>query len=102
MAARLNPRHQQFVRDKIQSSQIINRLQNHIDGSVELSSTQVRAAEILLNKCVPNLQSTEVKATVTYEDARELSDAILANIATASGAGVTGPESGEVESPSVH
>ncbi len=59
MAARLNPRHQDMVRDKIQASQLINRLQNHVLGEIELSQTQIQAAKILLDKSVPNLQSIE-------------------------------------------
>ena len=57
---RLHPRHQDEVRAKIQSSQIINRLQNHLDGEVELTSTQVKAAEILLRKSIPDLSATEL------------------------------------------
>jgi hypothetical protein len=48
------------VRRKIKSSQLINRLQDHVDGGVELSSTQVTAALGLLRKCVPDLSSTEL------------------------------------------
>ena len=68
MAARLNKRHQGFVRDKIQASQIINRLQNHLDGKVELSQTQLRAAEILLKKSLPDLSAVEM----TGEDGKPL------------------------------
>ena len=48
MPKRLNPRHQQMVRDKIQTSQLINRLQSHIDGDVELSPSQIDAAKFLI------------------------------------------------------
>lgn len=58
--ARLNPRHQEMVKAKIQASQIINRLQNHIDGKIELSPTQVSAAKILLDRSVPTLSSVEM------------------------------------------
>jgi len=47
------------VRQKIQTANIISRLQKHVDGQVEMSPTQVRAAEILLQKVVPNLASIE-------------------------------------------
>jgi len=47
------------VRQKIQTANIITRLQKHVDGDVEMSATQVRAAEILLQKVVPNLASIE-------------------------------------------
>lgn len=56
----MNKRHQDMVREKIQTSQLINRLQNHVDGETELSTTQLKAAEILLNKSLPNLKSTEI------------------------------------------
>ena len=64
MAKRLNPRHQEMVRDKIQATQLIKRLTSHALGEIELTSTQVRAIEILLNKSVPNLQSIDMQADV--------------------------------------
>jgi hypothetical protein len=60
MPARLNPRHQQMVRDKIQASQLINRLEAHAMGEVELSATQVRSIEVLLKKVVPDLSAVQV------------------------------------------
>ncbi len=65
MAARLNPRHQQMVRDKIQATQIVNRLEGHVLGDLELSPTQIQAARILLDKSVPNLQAIEHTGEVT-------------------------------------
>jgi hypothetical protein len=38
----------------------MNRLAAHVEGVVDLSPTQVRAAEILLKKTVPDLARTEV------------------------------------------
>jgi hypothetical protein len=56
MAARkLKPRHQDEIRQKIQASQLINRLTDHALGKVEMSATQVRAVEILLKKSIPDL-----------------------------------------------
>tara|TARA_Y100000310_G_scaffold79766_1_gene76452 strand:- start:8283 stop:8519 length:237 start_codon:yes stop_codon:yes gene_type:complete len=60
MAARLNPRHQEMVRDKIQASQLINRLQKHVDGELELSVTQIRAIECLLDRSLPKLTATDI------------------------------------------
>jgi flagellar biosynthesis/type III secretory pathway M-ring protein FliF/YscJ len=57
MAARLNKRHQDFVREKIKASQLVNRLTDHAFGEIELSTSQIRAIEILLNKSVPNLSN---------------------------------------------
>lgn len=44
-------------REKIRTSMLINRLQNHVAGRIEMSSTQLRAAEILLRKNLPDLQA---------------------------------------------
>lgn len=52
MAARLNRRHQQSVKDKIQGSQLVNRLQNHALGKCDMTASQVKAAQILLGKIV--------------------------------------------------
>jgi hypothetical protein len=60
MAKRLNPRHQDMVRDKIQAIRIVEELQRHVFGDRDMTSTEIRAAEILLNKTVPNLQTTEL------------------------------------------
>jgi hypothetical protein len=66
MAARLNNRHQQMVKDKIQASQLINRLQNHANGEIEMSSTQVDAAKFLLNKVISNAP-VEIDANIDGE-----------------------------------
>jgi hypothetical protein len=59
VAARLNRRHQDMVRDKIQANQLINRLESHALGEVELSQTQIKAIEILLKKTLPDLSAVE-------------------------------------------
>ena len=45
------------AREKIRTTQLINRLQDHALGEVEMSTTQVRAVEILLKKRVPDLSA---------------------------------------------
>lgn len=54
MAARLNNRHQDFVKAKIQASQLVNRLQNHALGKIKkgMTDSQVRAAMGLLGKVI--------------------------------------------------
>ena len=47
------------IRSKIQATQIINRLQKHIDGDIEMESTQVTAAVALLKKTVPDIQAVQ-------------------------------------------
>lgn len=61
MAARLNRRHQESVREKIRATQLVNALQKHVfsvDKDKKLDSTQVTAALGLLKKCVPDLSAT--------------------------------------------
>jgi len=66
------------TRQKVQASQLINRLQNHVLGTIGLSATQVRAAEILLKKTLPDL--TESKNVNIVRRVSELSDGELAGI----------------------
>jgi hypothetical protein len=37
----------------------MNRLLKHVEGEIELSNSQVKAADILLKKVVPDLARTE-------------------------------------------
>jgi 5-methylcytosine-specific restriction endonuclease McrBC GTP-binding regulatory subunit McrB len=62
MAIRKNLKQTQKTREKIQTSQLINRLQNHAlsDEINELKPSQLKAIEILLKKSLPDLQSTEI------------------------------------------
>jgi hypothetical protein len=60
MAARLNPRHAEMVREKIRASQLVNRLEDHALGEAEMSATQVSAALGLLKKVVPDLSAQQI------------------------------------------
>lgn len=63
MAARtLRPRHQDEIRQKIQTSQLINRLENYAlsDSEDELSTGRLKAIEILLRKTLPDLSATQL------------------------------------------
>ncbi len=81
MAARNTLWTPEIVRQRIQASQIMNRLQDHILGLVELSPTQIRAAEILLRKTVPDLTAIQHSGTIGVEKPEELNDSVLAHIA---------------------
>jgi hypothetical protein len=59
MAERLRKTHQDDVRAKIQTSQLINRLTGHALGNIELSQSQVRAIEILIKKTLPDLSAVQ-------------------------------------------
>lgn len=60
MAARLNRLHQDSVREKIKVGVIVDRLEKHIAGEIELSATQVRSAQILLDKSLASLTNTQL------------------------------------------
>jgi len=61
MAARINKRHQDAVRERIETSQLINVLQAHaLNGDGEFPPTRMKAIEILLRKSLPDLSSVEM------------------------------------------
>jgi len=60
ITAKLNPRHQQLIRDKINAALLIDKLQQCALEGLELTSQQMKAIEILLKKSVPDLQSVEM------------------------------------------
>ena len=62
MARRLNPKHDQTTRDKIRTSQLINRLMQNALGELEkeMTTSQVRSADILLKKVLPDLSAVEM------------------------------------------
>jgi len=62
MAARKRAiKHDDNTRMKIQAAQLINRLTDHATGKIELSSTQVRAIEVLLRKTLPDLSDVRME-----------------------------------------
>ena len=73
MAARLKPRHQEDIRNKIQGVQLQIMLEKHaLEGfynGIELSPTRIDAAKFLLNKLISNAvteiaQTTEISGTL--------------------------------------
>lgn len=52
-------RHDDFTRQRIKTTQLVNRLENHVLGKVEMQSTQVTAALGLLKKSLPDLGTLE-------------------------------------------
>lgn len=61
MAARKRPQQNETCREKIRTTQLLKRLQDHIftPDKVQLSQTQLKAIEICLRKALPDLQSVE-------------------------------------------
>jgi hypothetical protein len=60
MAARLRAKHQDDIRRKIQAGNLINRLEKHISGKIDLSPTQLRSIEILLDRSLAKLSALEI------------------------------------------
>lgn len=59
MAARLNRRHSDEIRAKIQASALIHRLHSCAMGELELTPTQLSAINALLDRSVPKLQQIQ-------------------------------------------
>lgn len=55
MAARLNKRHSELVREKIRASVIVDRFQKHFLGELEMTKTQIDVGNSLLDRSVPKL-----------------------------------------------
>lgn len=60
MAARKHLSHDAKTRERIQTSQLINRLQKNAFGEIELTPSQLKAIEILLRKSLPDLSAVQV------------------------------------------
>jgi hypothetical protein len=50
-------------REKIKAAMVINKLQDHVEGKIEMTPTQITAAKILLAKVLPDLKQTELMGT---------------------------------------
>lgn len=59
MAARLNPRHSDQVRQKIQASNLIHRMQQCAMGEIDLTPTQISAINSLLDRSVAKLSQIQ-------------------------------------------
>ncbi len=59
MAVRKNLSHDTRTREKIQTSQLVNRLEANAFGTIELTAGQLKSIEILLKKTLPDLQAIE-------------------------------------------
>lgn len=62
----LHPARAEEIREKIKSTLIINKLENHILNNSEMSSSQVSAALGLLRKSVPDLTAVEHKGEIDH------------------------------------
>lgn len=90
------------VRQRIQTSMLVKRVENHALGNEEMTKTQLAAALGLLRKTLPDLSSIEHSGQLNVRRADELSDAELASIATGSSQGTVEPTPSEPEPHEVH
>ncbi len=61
MAPRVNKiRHDDKTRAKIRTSQLLNRLNDHVFKGIEVSATQLKSIEILLKKTLPDLTAVTI------------------------------------------
>ena len=77
MPARKRPKdganwHPEQVRARIRATDTDQPAASHIFDGLELSLIQVRAIDILLKKCVPDLTSTTVTADITHPLCRRI------------------------------
>ncbi len=62
MAARtVKIRHDEETRAKIKTSQLLNRLNDHVFSNTDISQTQMKAIEILLRKTLPDLSAVSIE-----------------------------------------
>lgn len=60
MAVTLTRRQTDKARELIKVEKICLRLSDHIEGKIDLKSTQINAARILLDKSMPSLVATNI------------------------------------------
>jgi hypothetical protein len=102
MAARLNKWTPDIVRQRIKTSHIVRVLQEHLFNGLELSQTQLRAAEVLLRKTLPDQSAVAHTGSLELTKPEELTDIDLANIATGSRNRVIEASSSEEEPSELH
>lgn len=66
MAARNRKGLSENTRERIKTTMIVKRLEDHIDGRCELSTTQIQAARILLDRTLPSMSQVEHTGEVEH------------------------------------
>ena len=57
---RVGSLHSEHVRLKIKTAYLVNRLSDFVEGKVEMTREQLKAAEVLLKKTLPDLSAVTV------------------------------------------
>jgi len=102
MAARKTVKLSSEWRERIKAGEIIERMQRCALGEIEMTATQIRAAETLLRKALPDLSSVEYKGELNVNSVTELTDAALAAIASRGSAGTDKPQGKQKEPTGLH
>jgi hypothetical protein len=102
MAVRKRLFHPEEVRQKIRTSQLVNRLNAFVNGEVELTPHQVTAALGLIRKTMPDLSAMAHSGMIETTKPEELSDDRLAHIAAGSSARAIEAQSSEEEPSELH
>ena len=96
MAARNRTWTPEIVRQRIKTSMLVNRLTDHAIGKIEMAPTQVAAIQTLLRKTLPDFSAVTHSGSVEMTKPDELTDSVLAHIAsTGSDRAVEAPSSEE-------
>lgn len=69
------------VREKIDTTLLVDKLTAHVKGDIEMTATQVNAARILLDRTVPVLKALEV-TTNQDTDIRTITNSDLIGVIT--------------------
>lgn len=92
MAARKKAWTPSKVRERIRTSMLLRRLNDHVLGKVEMSTSQVQAATYLISQAIGKpAQSIEHSGSINHRHAREMSEAELEHIAAGGSAGAAEP-----------
>lgn len=98
----------EIVRQRIKTTQIVNRLCHFILGTENgkdkcvMTPAQVTAALGLLRKSVPDLLGVAHSGSIDTKRPEDLTDAELLDIITGRGAGIAIEADGETESDALH
>ncbi len=63
----LTRRQAENVRAAIKVGNIVDRLEKCAAGDIQMTPTQVQAAKILVDKCIPSLQATDMRVQGRYD-----------------------------------
>jgi hypothetical protein len=95
MAARLKLWHPDIVRQRIKTSQLLNRLQKQAFDNIDISDKALKAIDILLKKTLPDLSRVEVKDSQQQHVGDLTTDELDRRIAALEGKAIPSPSQSE-------